>query len=184
VYPPTDYGTIRCLLIRANPFAQSAIMVRRDAIETVGLYDEAIHYAEDYDLYLRLAQHWKLASVPEVLHQIRVHPASQTQRLENRICYFDMVARVRAIIRGQYPLSSLRHLVPTAGSMIVPLWLKRLRRRWRGDRYSYYRRPSTDPTWSGDAAHSSGNLGVNVINPGGENLPARRTRPAGADGVE
>jgi len=144
VCPPARDEAIRRLLVRANPFAHSAVMLRRDALEGVGLYDEAMRYAEDYDLYFRLAHRGKLGTLPEVLHQIRVHSESQTQQLENRICYYDVLARARAIARGQYPWRDFRHLLPTAVSMLVPLRVKRWRRsRWHAS-YSYYRRPAVE----------------------------------------
>ncbi len=156
VHPPTADGDIRAALIRANPFAHSALLARRAALEDVGLYNEGNRYAQDYDLYLRLAERWRVACLPEVLQSILIHAESETARLENLACYYDVLARLQAIVRGQYPLSSARHLARTALSMIVPLSLKQARRRRQRRRYRYQRAlplpgsPTVMPEWSGD----------------------------------
>ncbi|QLD87073.1 glycosyltransferase family 2 protein [Natronomonas halophila] len=43
----------------------SAVMVRRDVIDTVGDFDENLPVWEDWDLYLRVAREYKIASVAE-----------------------------------------------------------------------------------------------------------------------
>ena len=56
---PDERGT---LLLRANPIAHPTVVMRRDAVGAVGGYREAYLRAEDYDLWLRLAEHGKLAN--------------------------------------------------------------------------------------------------------------------------
>jgi glycosyltransferase involved in cell wall biosynthesis len=147
VYPPSDDADLRRLLIRANPLAHSALLLRRDALEEVGDYDER-SLAQDYDLYFRLARTWRLACLPEVLHRVRVHLQSETSRRENRICFSDVAARLAAIARGQYPIGTVRYLVHTAISMLVPVGLKRRRRaQHAAHHYRYYRRSVEWTRW-------------------------------------
>ncbi|QDU42783.1 Putative glycosyltransferase EpsE [Symmachiella dynata] len=50
-----------------------SVLMRREAIEAVGEYDENLYGAEDLDLWLRLAEVGRLANMDEVLIQYRFH---------------------------------------------------------------------------------------------------------------
>lgn len=75
------------MLIRC-PFAHSSIMYRRDTVKKIGLYDRKLWPAEDYDLWVRLAEHGKMANVNDILVKYRVneegissmHPDAQADR--------------------------------------------------------------------------------------------------------
>ncbi|MGH7056891.1 MAG: glycosyltransferase family 2 protein [Acetobacteraceae bacterium] len=81
----TDYGSdntpavMRWQLHLRNPYTYSSIMVRADAVRSLGAFmrEDAI-YADDYDLYLRLARVGELAMVPEVLCAYRTHRTNIT----------------------------------------------------------------------------------------------------------
>jgi hypothetical protein len=51
-------------------------MIRKAAYESVGGYRDAFYYAQDLDLWLRLAEAGPIGMVDEVLFQILVEPAS------------------------------------------------------------------------------------------------------------
>jgi glycosyltransferase involved in cell wall biosynthesis len=44
-----------------------AVLVRRQCLEEVGLFDESLMVCEDFHLWLRIAARWKIAILPEVL---------------------------------------------------------------------------------------------------------------------
>jgi glycosyltransferase involved in cell wall biosynthesis len=50
------------------------LLLRRSALEAVGGFDETLAYAEDYDLWLRLASHAPFAFVPGVVAVWRLSP--------------------------------------------------------------------------------------------------------------
>jgi hypothetical protein len=50
-----------------------AVMLRRDAVMTVGGYRQEYQWAEDLDLFLRLARVGRLANLPEILLDYRQH---------------------------------------------------------------------------------------------------------------
>lgn len=52
--------------------ATNACFLRKSALAEVGLYDEALPVAEDWDLFLRLSEKYVIAHVPESLVMIRV----------------------------------------------------------------------------------------------------------------
>jgi hypothetical protein len=48
-------------------------MMRREAVVGVGGYRAAFEPAEDFDLWTRIAQHWEMGELPEVLYLWRYH---------------------------------------------------------------------------------------------------------------
>lgn len=73
---PTSNAQLRGVMTRYNPLAQSAVMLRRSALDAVGHYDPRYPRCQDYDLWLRLASRFPLANLDEALVGYRV---SQTQ---------------------------------------------------------------------------------------------------------
>ncbi len=49
------------------------VMIRREVMQKVGGYREDLMVSEDLDLFLRLAEHGKVANLPDVLLQYRQH---------------------------------------------------------------------------------------------------------------
>jgi glycosyltransferase involved in cell wall biosynthesis len=58
------------------PLVHPAVMVRRDAIAKVGGYRTRYEFLEDLDLFLRLAEVGRLASLKDVLLHYRLHTGS------------------------------------------------------------------------------------------------------------
>jgi len=61
-----------------NIFAHSSVMFRTDAARTAGGYDSRFRYAQDYDLFLKLAKQGDLYVLAESLTTIRRHSNSLT----------------------------------------------------------------------------------------------------------
>jgi glycosyltransferase involved in cell wall biosynthesis len=72
------------LLVEGNIVSGSgsAVMARRDLLERVGGFDERLTFAEDWDLWLRLASVAKLDFVPDALVGIRLHDRSMHRGLD------------------------------------------------------------------------------------------------------
>ena len=64
---PTDHSGIVRRLRRNNCVMHPGSMIRVSALKQAGIYREDIPGAEDYELFLRLAQRYTLAVLPEVL---------------------------------------------------------------------------------------------------------------------
>ncbi len=64
---PGDQTEALGRLLRVNIMAASTVLLRRSALEQVGVFDPAYHLAGDWDLWLRLAEVFPVAAVPEVL---------------------------------------------------------------------------------------------------------------------
>ncbi len=78
----------------SHAISHPAVMMRTDAVRSVGGYRSAYETAEDVDLFLRLAERGRVANLPEVLLMYRVHASSigatrrstQAQRAWNAVC--------------------------------------------------------------------------------------------------
>lgn len=67
------------------------IMIRADAIRKVGLYRDRYRTAEDYDLYVRMAKHYRLANIPEVLTEYVVSQGGTTASKRRK----NLISRLR-----------------------------------------------------------------------------------------
>lgn len=97
--PDTDPATLKRMLLRRNPFIHSAVVARTEIVRRVGGYRSAFDLAEDYDLWLRIAETAELANIPEVLIGYRVHDDGSGNRHPLRQAFSARLARRCAISR-------------------------------------------------------------------------------------
>jgi len=71
VYPSEHSTLCRWLYEFTNPFPHSSIMFQRDVVQKLGGYNELFPKAQDIDLIMRLAEHHRVASIPEALVKLR-----------------------------------------------------------------------------------------------------------------
>ena len=77
------HGRILGPLIEAGNFISSATpLVRRTVLEAVGGFDPVMRFAEDWDLWVRLAAHGEVAYVDEPLARYRVHGAQASRNVD------------------------------------------------------------------------------------------------------
>jgi glycosyltransferase involved in cell wall biosynthesis len=82
---PTRSDQIRGLLRQTNCMIHPTMVLRRDAVLGIGSYRPAFRYCEDFDLWLRLSEHYDLLNVPDTLLDYRVHDHQLTwKNLEER----------------------------------------------------------------------------------------------------
>jgi len=70
---PLDDRQIKEELRRGNCMRHSAIMMRKEAFDATEGYRRSFLHAEDYDLWLRMAERVEMANLPDVLVYCRVH---------------------------------------------------------------------------------------------------------------
>jgi glycosyltransferase involved in cell wall biosynthesis len=82
----TEHNDIVSMLLNDNHFVHSSVMLRKDCIDKVGSYNEYLKYAQDYDLWLRISEYYKVANLGEFLHLWRYskHGISVNQRKEQK----------------------------------------------------------------------------------------------------
>jgi len=70
---PSTEADLREMLRRQCPLIHGSVLMRRAQVVEAGGYREKIRYAEDYDLWLRLAAPRAIANHPEALYRYRRH---------------------------------------------------------------------------------------------------------------
>ncbi len=63
---------IQTRLPKRNCLVHGSLLIRKEALQDVGGYDESIRYAQDYDLLLRLLDGSNIAVIDEPLYALRV----------------------------------------------------------------------------------------------------------------
>lgn len=92
---PTEPEKIRRILPQKNCMCHGSAMFRRSVIDLVGMYDESLRFAHDWDLFLRISERFDLAIIPQVLYKLRIHPDSLTRTEE--VCQYE-----RELVRARY----------------------------------------------------------------------------------
>ncbi len=75
---PRPEGYIFKDLILSCLFGLSTVMVRKDVLNNVGVFDPNLPAGEDYELWLRISSKYKIGYIPDRLMMYRRHPASLT----------------------------------------------------------------------------------------------------------
>ena len=63
---------IKRYLAKKNLLVHGSVMMRKSHLAKVGYYREFFHHSQDYDLWLRLSEHFDLAILPKPLYQYRI----------------------------------------------------------------------------------------------------------------
>jgi hypothetical protein len=77
---PQTHDEIITKIFSANCFVHPSVMFRANVISNLGGYREEALHAEDYDLWLRIIEHYDVANLGEILVQYRIHPNQVSQR--------------------------------------------------------------------------------------------------------
>lgn len=78
---PLVHDDILHSFLAHNSIGHPSVLCRRSALLAVGNYD-ANAILEDYDLWLRLAQRYKLENLPDYLVDYRIHPQSVMSQIK------------------------------------------------------------------------------------------------------
>jgi glycosyltransferase involved in cell wall biosynthesis len=90
-----------CDLLSGNPIGMhAAVLYRRDVLMALGGFDEGLRRCEDYDLYLRIARRYLIASHPEIIAEYRWHDHNMSSNTEEML---RAALAVHARHRGQTP---------------------------------------------------------------------------------
>ena len=112
---PLDNLGIQVALSERCPLWQPSVMVKRDAFIEAGGYRGAFAPAEDYDLWLRMAEHCEIANLREVILRYRIHPAQVSMRRQTQQTLGILAARVSAEARRsghQDPFQGVEEITP------------------------------------------------------------------------
>jgi hypothetical protein len=79
---PCDSPAIAWTMLFDNAFVHTSVLFRREVVVTLGGYDQAYVYPEDFDLWSRLLVTHRAANLPDRLVSCRQHAASMTQTVQ------------------------------------------------------------------------------------------------------
>lgn len=77
---PVDDSELRAFQRSGCGFVHSSVIMRREAFLAAGGYRKGLNVAEDYDLWLRMAERGEIANLSERLVRYRIHNQSATAR--------------------------------------------------------------------------------------------------------
>jgi hypothetical protein len=97
---PESPEAVRAFLPKASPLAHPSVMLRRSAALAIGGYRLQMEPAEDYDLWLRLAEQHDLANLPDTLLEYRVHSGQATARACEAVALATLIAQAAARLRA------------------------------------------------------------------------------------
>lgn len=124
-------GDVGGVLLRFNPIPNTSCCMRREAVLAAGGYDARYRYAMEYDLWLRLAERWRLVALDEPLSTRVMGDANVAARAERAQIGEAIRIRLRALGRRRTLRGASALLVP-AIAWLTPIPLKRARRRRLG----------------------------------------------------
>jgi hypothetical protein len=123
---PLAPGVRRMQYWKGWPLPQPTAFFRRRMVEEFGLLDESLHYAVDYEWFVRLSQRARFVCLDATLATYRLHTHSKTGRWDTSKRRF--YAECRRV--------NLRHAPPLRPSS-WPLWLGHA---WDNARYRMRRK--------------------------------------------
>ncbi len=84
----------RAALGRANRLMMSSVVVRKQCFEQCGCFDESLPLAQDWEMWLRLAERWEVGIVRAVLTIYRLHDEQRSaNKAAMRTCETEVLQR-------------------------------------------------------------------------------------------
>jgi len=77
-FPATEPLNLWKLTYLCDYILQQTAFMRRDAVEAVGFLDETLHWAMDWDLFLKIGKRFRIDYLPVYLGNIREHRSAKT----------------------------------------------------------------------------------------------------------
>ncbi|MCX7766035.1 MAG: glycosyltransferase [Candidatus Sumerlaeia bacterium] len=104
-------GNVFLPLLRDNFLVIQTPLIRRNYLEKAGFFDESLPGNQDWDLFLRLAQHCEFVPVPEILATIWVHGNQITADLHCKIVSYEKIKTKYLAELQQHPDILSYHLL-------------------------------------------------------------------------
>ncbi|HSW65018.1 MAG TPA: glycosyltransferase family A protein [Dissulfurispiraceae bacterium] len=92
------------LMTRGCFILTSSVIIRRDALLAVGMFDDSLIFAEDWDLFFRISERYEVDYVREVLLEQRAHRSSITSDESKR---HRRIQDERRVVDKMYSYASL-----------------------------------------------------------------------------
>jgi hypothetical protein len=112
---PTEDKDIRLILRKWNPFWHPTVLILREAFIRAGGYRVAFSQSDDYDLWLRISEHYQCANLKQVVLKYRIHPQQLSIRKRKEQILCALAAQASASLRDvgkPDPLNSAKQITP------------------------------------------------------------------------
>ena len=102
-----EYDDILENIATLNQFVHGSIMMRRSVYEAVGGYRREFRYSQDYDLFLRISEQYKVENLSDYLYKSRHNRNMVSLTHKEDQLYFSECARVLASQRANGDIDQL-----------------------------------------------------------------------------
>lgn len=82
-------------------YSTSLVTMRKACLDEVGFFDESLIQSADYDMWLRIAKHYKFGFIPECLAKYRLHNTNMSKNLKRRIKVYKQIFNKPEICEGR-----------------------------------------------------------------------------------
>jgi glycosyltransferase involved in cell wall biosynthesis len=113
--PPVDDAELRNRMRYGNQFYHPTVIMRKEVVVAAGKYRKALCDADDFDLFLRVAELTKLASLPRPILLYRIHSSQTSIRRMSHQALCVLAARTAFVLRSRGvpdPLSGVDEITP------------------------------------------------------------------------
>ena len=118
---PADDGEIRKAILRRCGIGHPSVIMRKEAFDEAGGYRRAFLHAEDSDLWLRIAERWRLRNLQDTVVRYRMHPRQVSRQHHRQQVRSSLAAFAAARIRrctGADPMESVELVTPDVLAML------------------------------------------------------------------
>jgi glycosyltransferase involved in cell wall biosynthesis len=116
-------STLKRVLSFYNPFCHSAACFRNDIEKIKGYYREDFRFAQDYELWTRIAKSYKVENLDEMLVKVRLQQNRVSVQHQRRQRYFAMRTKLTLTPFSGYSSGFLYHLAKDVGVISLPMGL-------------------------------------------------------------
>ena len=91
--PGLSYYIPNKVLIKIkNPFIHGTLMIKKNVLYELGLYDQNFYYAQDYKLFTDLIKSgYRIKTINETLYMLNIHNTISTEHLDKQNYFADCV---------------------------------------------------------------------------------------------
>ena len=117
---PIYFHEIKRALMINNCIVHGSIMMRKNCLLETSFYDESMKRSQDYELWLRLSEKYKLANLPEFLYLWRKHEGNIEAKHKREQEMYVEIAKAKARERGIWKFDKLGYQIKRISNLFAP----------------------------------------------------------------
>lgn len=129
---PTPHEAIKRIMHARNCFIHPAVMLSTQVLREIGLYSANYKAAEDYELFFRIAQNYKVANLEDEVVSVYLNPQGISAKKRQQ----QILSRLKVMLHYFDPLikESYIGIIKSLALLITPINLVRAAKRILGKR--------------------------------------------------